>query len=219
MAKSASLFIKEQEGERVTSSVGQVLLYDKRDNPKDPSEGYYIQLATDVAGLGGDVRYLRNVVTGGYFHPFAPQWVLSLLGEAGEIFGINDTVRIEDRFFVGGDNLRGFATAGIGPRDTKTGDALGGRTYYTGTVQLGFPLGLPQELGITGRVFTDFGSLFGAVEKGPHVADVRSIRVSGGVGVSWSSPLGPIRLDLGLPLVRESFDKKELFRVSFGTRF
>ena len=219
VASTASLFIKEEAGTRLTSSVGQVTIYDRRDNPKEPTEGYYFQLATDAAGIGGDVRYLRNVLTGGYFHPFAPQWVLSILGEGGDIFGIGDTVRIEDRFFVGGDNLRGFATAGIGPRDAKTGDALGGKIYYTGTVQLGFPLGLPQELGITGRVFTDFGSLWGAVESGPHVNNVSSIRVSSGVGVSWASPLGPIRLDLGMPVVREKFDKKELFRVSFGTRF
>lgn len=219
VASTASLFIHDEQGTRVTSSVGQVLLYDRRDNPKDPSDGYYFQLATDVAGLGGDVRYVRNVVTGGYFYPFAPQWVLSVLGEVGDIFGLNDTVRIEDRFFVGGDNLRGFATAGIGPRDVKSGDALGGKLYYTGTLQLGFPLGLPQELGITGRVFTDVGSLFKAVETGPEVHNSNSIRVASGVGVSWASPLGPIRLDLGIPLVREKFDKKELFRVSFGTRF
>jgi outer membrane protein insertion porin family len=219
VASTASLFIKGEQGTRLTSSLGQVLLYDKRDNPKDPTEGYYVQLATDAAGIGGDVRYLRNIVTGGYFYPFAPQWVLSVLGEAGDIFGINDTVRIEDRFFVGGDNLRGFATAGIGPRDQKSGDALGGRAYYTGTVQLGFPLGLPQELGITGRVFTDFGSLFAGIETGAGVESSASMRVSAGAGVSWASPLGPIRLDLGLPVKREKFDKKELFRISFGTRF
>ena len=221
VASTASLFIKQEAGQRVTSSVGQVLLYDKRDNPRDPTEGYYVQLASDGAGLGGDVKYVRNVVTGGYFFPLAPQWVLSVLGEAGDIFGINDAVRIEDRFFVGGDNLRGFATAGIGPRDQKTGDALGGRAYYTGTVQLGFPLGLPQELGITGRVFTDVGSLFSSVASGAGVegGGAASLRVSSGIGVSWASPLGPIRLDLGKPLVKEKFDKKELFRISFGTRF
>jgi outer membrane protein insertion porin family len=221
VASTASLFIKQEAGQRVTSSVGQVLLYDKRDNPRDPTEGYYVQLASDGAGLGGDVKYVRNVVTGGYFFPLAPQWVLSVLGEAGDIIGINDAVRIEDRFFVGGDNLRGFATAGIGPRDQKTGDALGGRAYYTGTVQLGFPLGLPQELGITGRVFTDVGSLFSSVASGAGVegGGAASLRVSSGIGVSWASPLGPIRLDLGKPLVKEKFDKKELFRISFGTRF
>jgi len=219
VASTASFFIKEEAGSRVTSSVGQVTVYDRRDNRQDPTNGFYVQLANDVAGLGGDVRYGRTILTGGYFYSIAPQWVFSLLGETGAIIGINDTVRIEDRFFIGGDNLRGFATGGIGPRDTKTGDALGGRYYYTGTVQLGFPLGLPQELGITGRVFTDFGSLFGAVDTGPTVADISSLRLSAGFGVSWQSPLGPIRLDLGLPVVRETFDKKEFFRVSFGTRF
>ena len=220
VASTASIFIKDQEGVNITSSVGQVLLYDKRDNAKDPTEGYFLQYAGDVAGLGIGVHYIRNVVSAGYFHPFAPQWVLSILGEGGNIFSFDgNTVHIEDRFFVGGDNLRGFATAGIGPRDAKTEDALGGKTYYTGTVQLGFPVGLPQELGITGRVFTDFGSLFGAVEKGPTVENSASLRVSSGAGVSWASPLGPIRLDLGIPVVRQSFDKKELFRVSFGTRF
>src|SRR5262249_61883719 len=104
----------------------------------------------------------------------------------GDIFGVNDDVRIEDRFFIGGDNLRGFATAGVGPRDIKTGDALGGKTYYTGTVQLGFPLGLPQELGITGRAFTDFGSLFNGVESGPKVNTGNSLRVSAGVGGALS---------------------------------
>jgi len=216
---SASLFIQKEAGSRNTSSVGQVLIYDRRDSRTDPTEGYYVQLATDLAGLGGDVRYIRNVVTGGYFYPIAPQWVVSLLGEVGDIRGIGDTVRIEDRFFVGGDNLRGFATAGIGPRDTATGDALGGNQYYTGTVSLAFPLGLPQEIGLTGRVFTDIGSLFHSDDSGPTVVDSSSLRVSTGTGVSWASPLGPIRLDLAFPIVKQSFDKRELFRVSFGTRF
>src|SRR6185437_4913686 len=207
-------------GERLTSAFGQVLLYDKRDNRLDPTAGYFVQLANDVAGAGGDVRYLRTVLSGGYFYSIAPQWVVSVTGEGGYIFGLGgDKVRIEDRFFVGGDNLRGFATGGIGPRDTTTGDALGGNTYYVGTVSLGFPIGLPQELGVTARTFTDFGSLFGIDDVGSQIANVPTIRVSAGVGISWASPLGPIRLDLALPIKRESFDKKELFRVSFGTRF
>jgi outer membrane protein insertion porin family len=217
---TASIFIQQEAGERLTSAFGQVLLYDKRDNRLDPTAGYFVQLANDVAGAGGDVRYLRTVLSGGYFYSIAPQWVVSVTGEGGYIFGLGgDKVRIEDRFFVGGDNLRGFATGGIGPRDTTTGDALGGNTYYVGTVSLGFPIGLPQELGVTARTFTDFGSLFGIDDVGSQIANVPTIRVSAGVGISWASPLGPIRLDLALPIKRESFDKKELFRVSFGTRF
>ncbi|HKW55107.1 MAG TPA: outer membrane protein assembly factor BamA, partial [Stellaceae bacterium] len=216
---TASRFIQEETGTRNTSAVGQVLLYDKRDNRLDPSAGYFGQLGVDVAGLGGDVRYVRTLLSGGYFYSVAPQWVLSLTGEGGYIVGIDDIVRIEDRFFVGGDNLRGFATGGIGPRDLQTNDALGGNIYYVGTVSLGFPVGLPQELGITGRVFSDFGSLFNLDEKGDTIADPHAVRVSAGFGVSWASPLGPIKLDFALPVKRESFDKKQIFRIGFGTRF
>ncbi len=216
---TASRFIQEEAGTRNTSSVGQVLLYDKRDNRLDPSAGYFGQIGVDVAGLGGDVRYVRTLLSAGYFYSLAPQYVLSLTGEGGYIHGIDDIVRIEDRFFVGGDNLRGFATGGIGPRDLSTNDALGGNIYYVGTVSLGFPVGLPQELGITGRVFSDFGSLFNLDEKGSTIADPHSVRVSAGFGLSWSSPLGPIKLDFALPVKKEGFDKKQFFRIGFGTRF
>jgi outer membrane protein insertion porin family len=216
---TASQFIQEEAGTRNTSAVGQVLLYDKRDNRLDPSAGFFLQLSTDLAGLGGDVRYYRGVLSGGYFYSVAPLWVVSLTGEGGYIHGIDDIVRIEDRFFVGGDNLRGFATGGIGPRDNATNDALGGNIYYVGSLTLGFPLGLPRELGITGRVFSDFGSLFTLDQSGPTVADSDNIRVSAGIGVSWASPLGPIKLDLALPIVKEPYDKRQVFRVGFGTRF
>lgn len=222
VADSASIFIKDQVGERVTSSVGQQLLYDKRDNRLDPTAGYFASVANEVAGLGGDVHYLRTTVSGGYYYSLAPQYVLSLTGETGYIFGFGENVRIEDRFFVGGDNLRGFQNGGIGPRDITTGDALGGDAYYVGSLSLGFPLGLPQELGLSGRVFSDFGSLWKVDAKSTAtdtVVDINSIRVSAGLGVSWQSPLGPIRLDFALPVKRENFDKKEFFRVSFGTRF
>jgi outer membrane protein insertion porin family len=216
---TASRFIQEEAGTRNTSSIGQVLLYDKRDNRLDPTSGYFLQLSTDLAGLGGDVRYGRGVLSGGYYYPLSPNYVLSLTGEAGYIHGIDDTVRIEDRFFVGGDNLRGFKVGGIGPRDVSTQDALGGNIYYTGTVSLSFPLGLPEELGISGHVFSDFGSLFDVNESGANIADTHLLRVSAGTGVAWKSPLGPIQVDLALPVRRESFDKSQFFRVNFGTRF
>jgi outer membrane protein insertion porin family len=220
VASTASRFIQEEAGTRVTSSVGQVLLYDKRDNRLDPTSGYFAQIATDFAGVATGVRYVRGVLTAGYYYPLAPDYVLSFSTESGYIHGWGaDIVRIEDRFFVGGDNLRGFQIGGIGPRDLATGDALGGNMYYTGSVSLSFPLGLPQEFGLAGRVFSDFGSLFGVDEQGASIADPHFLRVSTGVGVSWKSPLGPIRLDLGLPVRKEVFDKREVFRVNFGTRF
>lgn len=231
----ASLFILLQKGTHLTSSIGQVLLYDRRDDRLNPTSGYFASMGNDFAGTGFGVRYIRSKVNFGYYYSIWPKWVLSLTGEAGHVFGWGgNKVLIQDRFFVGGDNLRGFETAGVGPRDSITGDALGGNTYYAGSVSLGVPLGLPKELGISGRVFTDFGSLFGNDQKNlvltpqdlastngqqPQILDSAALRISAGVGVSWRSPLGPIRLDLAVPLKKESFDKSQLFRVSFGTRF
>ncbi len=231
----ASLYIALQAGTHLTSEIGQVLLYDRRDNRIDPTDGYYASIGNDFAGAGFGVQYIRNKVNAGYYYSVAPEWVLSVTGEAGDIFGWGgQPVLLQDRFFVGGDNLRGFESAGIGPRDTFTGDPLGGNKYYVGSVSLGVPLGLPKELGISGRVFSDFGSLWSNDQKNlvltpaqlvttggvqPSIMDSAAIRMSAGVGVSWKSPVGPIRLDLALPLKKESFDKTQLFHVSFGTRF
>ena len=232
---NTSLFIVLQSGVHTTSEIGQVLLYDRRDDRLDPTGGYYASVGNDFAGVGFGVDYVRNKVSFGYYYPVAPEWVLSLTGEVGDIFGWNgQQVLIQDRFFVGGDNLRGFQSAGIGPRDTVSGDALGGQKYYVGSVTLGVPLGLPKELGVSGRVFTDFGTLYhleptnivltptqlastGGVQ--PMVEQSPATRVSAGVGVSWKSPVGPIRLDLAVPIKKEAFDKTQFFRVSFGTRF
>ncbi len=214
-----SPLIANQTGTRNTSDVGQTLLYDTRDSPQDPTTGYFYTVGTDVAGLGGDVSFFRVGVTGGIFYPLAPNYVLSFNGEEGQIVGIGQDVRLEDRYFVGGDNLRGFQIGGIGPRDLTTQDALGGERYYTGSFQMTYPLGLPEELGIAGRVFTDFGSLTSIRPTDSSVGDSHSIRVSAGAGISWKSPLGPIKIDLGLPIVRKSYDRTQLLNVSFGSRF
>jgi outer membrane protein insertion porin family len=232
----ASLFIALQQGTHLTSSIGQVLLYDRRDNRVDPTSGWYASLGNDLAGLGFGVDYIRNKVTAGYYYPVAPGWVLNISGEAGDIFGYSgQQVLLQDRFFVGGDNLRGFAPAGIGPRDVVSQDALGGNKYYVGSVTESVPLGLPKELGLTGRVWTDFGTLWSNDQRNlvltpaqlataglssqPQIVDSPALRVSAGVGVSWASPVGPVRIDLGLPVKRESYDKTQFFRVSFGTKF
>jgi outer membrane protein insertion porin family len=232
---TSSLFIQLQAGTHVTSAIGQVLLYDRRDNRLDPTDGYYASIGNDFAGVGFGVHYLRNKVSAGYYYSIAPEWVLSVTGEAGDIFGWGgQQVLLQDRFFVGGDNLRGFAPAGIGPRDTVSGDGLGGNKYYVGSVSLAVPLGLPKELGISGRVFSDFGSLWGNDQKNvvltptqlvstgglqPVILDSTAIRASAGVGLAWKSPVGPIRLDLAIPIKKETFDKTQIFHVSFGTRF
>ncbi len=219
IAANASRFIREQEGTTLSSIIGQELLYDQRDDRFDPTDGYYIRLANDLAGLGGDVSFLRNRIGAGTYYPLGDDWVASLTGEIGYIVDFGDPIPIQHRYFIGGETLRGFRTAGIGPRDIDTGDALGGREYAIGSAELTFPSGLPKELGIRAKVFTDVGTLRDPDVTGPEVADKDSIRMSIGFGLVWRSPFGPIRLSFATPVLKEDFDKDEVFRFSFGSRF
>jgi outer membrane protein insertion porin family len=219
VANDASLFIKRQEGKNITSSIAQTLAYDKLDNKNDPSNGYFIRFSTDIAGLSGDSRYLRPELSAGYYYPLYENWVLGLTGDAGYIARLGQDIRITERFFIGGNSFRGFKTAGIGPRDTSTSDALGGNIYATGSAELKFPLGLPDELGIAGAVFSDVGTLTQTDDKGPTVKDSGSLRASVGFGISWRSPFGPIRVDIAHAVAKEPEDETEGFRFNFGTRF
>jgi len=215
----ASIYIKEQAGDKTLSEVGHTLAYDRRNSKINPSEGYVLRMSNDLAGLGGDTSYLRNQVKGAYYYKISDGWIATTRGAAGMIVGIGEDVGILDRFFVGGDNLRGFKNGGLGPRDTSTNDSLGGEVMYTGGVELSVPLGLPKELGVSGKVFTDFGSLMTVNPSGTNVVDNGSVRSSAGVGVTWVSPVGPISLDFAQAITKESYDTTETMRVNFGTKF
>ena len=217
----ASRFIRDQEGERATSALSQRLVYDARDSRLFPTEGLTSWIDTEVAGLGGDARYISGTIGSNYYIPVYKKLVIfDILGEVGAITGIGDEdVEINERFYLGGNTLRGFERAGVGPRDSITSDSLGGNFFYRGSAEFKFPLGLPEELGIAGHAFSDFGSLYDIDETGPEILDESSLRLSAGVGISWRSPLGPVRVDFAQPIIDEDFDEDEVFRFSFGTRF
>lgn len=218
---NASRFVRDQEGERDTSALSQRLVYDDRDSILFPTEGLYSWLDGEVAGLGGDAKYVSGKLGSSYYVPVYERSVIfNILGEVAGITGYGDeNVRINERFYLGGDTLRGFERSGVGPRDSITDDALGGNTYYRASAELSFPVGLPEELGVKGHAFTDVGSLFDIDETGTDIFDESTIRASAGLGLSWRSPLGPIRFDYAIPYVKEDFDEEENFRFSFGTRF
>jgi outer membrane protein insertion porin family len=219
-ANNASPYIMADGGKSSTSSISHTLSYDNRDNRFSPTRGYVVSLTNEVAGLGGSKRYVRNRANAGVYYSIVPDLVVSALGQAGHIFGIGQGVNINDRFTLGGDSFRGFQTAGIGPRDITTNDSLGGNFYSVGTLELSFPLGLPDEFAIHGRVFAEAGMLTGADEDGlPGVASDSAIRATIGIGASWTSPFGPIRVDFGYPVLKENYDKTQFFHFSFGTRF
>jgi outer membrane protein insertion porin family len=216
----ASLSIRQQAGERLTSVIGQGLNYDGLDDRLNPTKGRFARWNVSYAGLGGDKNFLMNTIEGGQYIPFWGDWVLSGIVQGGYVFSTDDgPVLISDRFFIGSTTFRGFATGGLGPRDVINDDALGGNLFYTGTVELAFPLGLPNELGIRGRVFGVAGTLTDVDLSGLGIVDTGSLRSSVGVGVSWQSPFGPIRIDLSQAVLKESFDETEIVSFGFGSNF
>lgn len=217
----ASRFIKDQEGKTTASIIGHTFTYDTRDSRFDPTEGYFIRFSQDAAGLGADSKFIKNELKGGYYiSTFSNKWILQFSGRGGKIFPFGGRdVEINNRFFIGGNEVRGFSNDGIGPRDSLTKDVLGGNTFYAGTAEYTFPLGLAEELGFSGAAFVDAGSLFDVDDNGPGVLDEASLRASVGVGLAWKSPLGPVRINVAHAFMKETFDETEILRFSFGTRF
>lgn len=217
----ASLYIKKQQGKRSTSMLGEVLSYDTRDSVINPTQGFVSSWGIDVAGLGGDTRFVRTNLSATKYFEIIDKWVLSLNASGGIIHGLNQDVRINNAYYLGGANLRGFESGGVGARDKQTDDSLGGNWRVTATAQLMFPLGLPEEFGLRGKIFADAGTL-GKPDDIDNWDDVwysSKIRASVGVGLLWRSPMGPINIDFGFPVMKEPYDKKEVFRLNFGSGF
>ncbi len=231
----ASRAIREAEGVSMTSLVGTTIAYDKRNHPRNPSEGFYLSGGVDFAGVGGDVQYVRLSAEGRYYYPVTSN--ITFVGRviAGHIEGWGgDDVRLIDLYYKGGETVRGFNRSGFGPRDLVTGDAIGGKTFYAATAEVRYPFPfVPDDLGIKGAVFVDAGSLFSINDSSKNlngqadpitgvpvnIADSSKPRVSVGTSLIWDSPLGPLRADFGWAIMKEEFDKEQLFRFGASTKF
>ncbi|MCX7356654.1 MAG: outer membrane protein assembly factor BamA [Alphaproteobacteria bacterium] len=231
----------DQEGTFLTSVLGFQVNWDRRNSPVNATRGFNIDFSQDIAGLGGEVNYLRTEIEGGVYYGLPYGFRASFRRSAGLISGWNgDSVRINDRFFKGGSSFRGFDVAGIGPRQllvddvtgdvVQRGDAVGGNAYAIGTLQLDVPLPLPESFSLGSALFVDFGTLgyLDAANRrpvdlvGPNrliVDDSASLRVAAGVSVFWDSPFGPVQFDFAQPLQYEDYDRREQFRFSTRTSF
>lgn len=218
----ASIFIRAQEGESTRSIFGQSLTLDRRNSRVDPTDGFITSFGTELAAFGGDVDFFRTTLEGRVYRSFFDDILAVVSAEVGFITRTDDdNLLVNDRFFLGGDSLRGFEQAGVGPRDVRSNDedALGGQRLARGSLEFLFPLGLPEEFGIKGAVFSDVGYLTEVDDVGLGIADDGSIRASVGVGLNWVSPFGPIRVDFSQAILKDDFDETEFFRFSFGTNF
>jgi outer membrane protein insertion porin family len=279
----AGRYLCDELGRRLTSAVGFSTISDDTDGIH-PTRGQRLTLSEDFAGLGGDVRYIRSRVDATKYHSIGGGWVLSVHGEGGYIAPLQkaanpdaDAVRLTDRFFDPG--LRGFDIRGMGPRviripynadgtlqpldvNKDVSDALGGRAYYFGRLEMEFPTssGL-KSVGLRPSAFIDIGSLWNV--KKPQLLDIVNVcspidtstgltqklqgpgdpacdpavysispgfkevflgnsarpRLSIGIGANWTSPFGPLRIDIAKALLKQKGDDTKLFSFNVGTQF
>ncbi len=233
---NASPYILNEAGTTLLSMISQVLTLDYRDSRIYPHTGYIVEAGTDVAGLGGDANFLRGNLSGAYYIPLErqlgnPDWGIKFGGSVGYLDLLpGGREEIIDRFFLGGDNLRGFQTGGAGPHDAISGDPVGGRFIWTQTSELRFPLPVSPDLGLNGRVFVDVGGLTeasfrnggGCVSTNGQscvILQSGAPRVGAGVGISWRTAFGLINVDLAPFVIKQPGDQTQIFRFGFGTRF
>jgi len=216
----ASALIFAEKGETLLSEVSTSIHVDTTNSTMNPTEGYNISFASAFAGIGGDKTFIRLSNNGNYYLSYNDEAIILGLGyNSGIIMGLGQDILISDRYFLGGNNFRGFEQAGLGPRDSNSKDSLGGNMYYTVTGKASFGVGLPPELGIKGNWFTTLGTLTGIDKSTVAYKDDSSIRLSTGLGISWSSPFGPISVIFAKALLKKSYDKTESVSFGIGTKF
>jgi outer membrane protein insertion porin family len=214
-------------GPQWVSSVGNTVTYNTLDNPKSPTSGFNSQLRQDLAGLGGDVKFLRTTEDVRYYHPINDDVTALVRGQGGYITGWGgQQVPLLNSFFGGPTMVRGFAPNGFGPRDLTPGttmDNVGGTMYWATTAELQSAIpGVPQEYGLKTSAFVDAGSVFhyggptifpGSAQS-LQVANTNVVRSSVGVGLTWASPFGALTVNYAVPLTKAAYDVVQ--PLSFG---
>ena len=228
---AASLPVRQAalDGPAWVSTVGNTIAYDSRDRKRNATSGIYAELKQDVAGIGGDEKFLRTTGDIRYYREVGPDVVAMGRVQGGYATGWDgQQVPFMNSFFGGPQMVRGFAPNGFGPRDLTPGtsrDNIGGNKYFVSTAEAQAPIpGLPSEFGLKLAVFGDAGSVWGyggpvyfpKFGQSVQVADSTFIRSSVGAGLVWDSPLGPLRVDYAFPLTKTGYDVTQPLRFGYG---
>ena len=231
LAAAPSLPIQQAAlaGPQWVSAVGSTVTYNTLDSTKSPTSGFKSQLTQDLAGLGGDVKFLRTTEDLRYYHPINDDVVSLVRAQGGYVTGWGgQQVPLINSFFGGPTMVRGFAPNGFGPRDLTPGttmDNVGGSMYWATTAELQSNIpGVPQEYGLKATAFVDAGSVFRY--SGPttfpgstqslQLANSNVVRSSVGAGLTWASPFGALTVDYAVPLTKAAYDVVQPLRFSAG---
>lgn len=205
---------------QTTASIGFTYTHDTRRNGPDPDRGFVLRFSQDLAGLA-DRSWARTTALAGFQQRvLGGDVTLSAELEAGALAHFSGDSRVTERFVLSSQQFRGFRPYGIGPRDTTTGDGLGGNFYAVARLEAQFPLGLPAQYNMSGGLFMDVGSVWGLDGTlPPGYLDAGTMRATLGFALLWSSPLGPLRFNFSTPLMSEATDQVQNFDFSISTRF
>ena len=211
-----------RRGAELTSALGYTYSYDTRIGGLDPNRSMLFRFGQDFAGVGGDIQSVTTTGLASYQQKILREEVtLRAEIEGGAVVRTKGDSRLLDRF-TGNGKIRGFEPNGIGPRDLTVAnrDAVGGNFFAVARVEAEFPLGLPEEYGISGGVFADVGSVWGLDNTlGGRIDDDMHLRSSIGVSIFWDTPLGPLRFNFSKALDKQSYDKEQNFDLTVSTRF
>jgi len=227
----ASLASREElsYGSYVTSMPGYGLTFNTLDNNKRPTNGLLISFGQDIAGLGGDVAYVRSVIDIRSYYEIVSDLVGVIHLQGGDIYGLNkcpvsnscvsnnNYVRMLDSFQMGPNLVRGFQPMGLGPRDITSGtanDALGGTKYWGASLEFQYPFYfLPKDAGLRGAVFIDSGAEWGyqgetqwpanGEVNGYITTNTGSTFYCGNCGMQYADSAAP-RLSVGASIIWDS---------------
>jgi outer membrane protein insertion porin family len=224
---TSSIILRNDEGDLITSAVGYNYFFSTIGTGLNPNAGVSLRFGQEFAGLGGDVEYVRTTATATAETTIMREEVsLRATVEGGALNMLNGDSRRADRFSLSTRQLRGFESNGIGPRDLTDAstqvDGLGGNFYVAARFETAFPIGLPEEYGVTGGLFYDIGSVWGldnTTGTGMTVDDDLHWRQSVGFSIFWDTQIGPLRFNFSHVLDQEVYDRTRSFDFTVEARF
>ena len=218
----ASVVIEQESllGSLSANSLGYSYSFDTRRTGLDPNTGVLLRFGQEF-GFGDTAFIKTSALATAETKVWGEELTLRATIEGGLLAYSEGQSRVTDRFFLGSRLLRGFDPGGIGPRDAVTDDALGGNMFAVARLEAEFPLGLPEEYGITGGAFLDYGSVWDVGNT--FGADVLyndfTPRTVVGLSIFWTTPIGPLRFNFTDAIDAQEFDRPKSFDLTISTTF
>jgi len=226
---SALIVTEAARGQQIGGGVGFGYTYDSRRTGLNPNAGVLFQMNSDFGGFGADYQYSKTTaLLSGQARVMNEAVTLRASFEGGALVAMNGGAsRATDRFFMGPSQLRGFAVNGVGPRDTGTasgtytGDAVGGNFFAVARLEAEFPIGIPEEYGISAGLFFDAGSVWGLDNTAGTAAidPTAYLRSVVGASIFWKTPIGPLRFNFSHAIAKQSYDVENTFEFTISTEF